>query len=135
MGKEILLVRHAKALKREEWKEDDCKRPLTKSGEEEFREFVLKIRPVFPKKAKVVSSPCERALKTAQVLKEILKVKLVVDELLKPDAEPKDYNKVVKKYKGNLILVGHEPDLSLFLNYLTCTSPSKIALKKEPLHY
>jgi len=38
--------------------------------------------------------------------------------------------KVVKKQKGNIALVGHEPDLSLFLNEITCLSPNRIAFKK-----
>ncbi len=132
MGKRIFLVRHAKALKREEWKKDDCLRPLTEEGIEEFKNFLEWLAPVLPKKALVISSPCERALQTAKLIAERVKGDLIVEELLSPDAEPEDYEKVIKKYKKkeNLILVGHEPDLSLFLNYLTCLSPSKLAFKK-----
>ncbi|WP_456456088.1 SixA phosphatase family protein [Thermovibrio sp.] len=130
MGKRVFLVRHAKALKREEWKGDDCKRPLTEKGKEEFREFLKWLKPVFPKRAKVVSSPCERALKTAQIISDFLGYDLKVENSLMPDAEPEDYEKVITKHRGNLILVGHEPDLSLFLNYITCISPSRLAFKK-----
>ena len=130
MGKRVFLVRHAKALKREEWKGDDCKRPLTEEGVEEFERFLSVILPVFPKGVRVVSSPCERALKTAEMIASKLGVELVVEELLSPDSEPEDYERVVKKYRGNLILVGHEPDISLFLNHLTCLSPSRVKIKK-----
>ena len=130
MGKRVFVVRHAKALKREDWKGDDCKRPLTKEGVEEFRRFIEWLKPVFPERVRVISSPCERALKTAEVLGELLKVKVKVDERIKPDAEPEDYLAVIKENRGDLILVGHEPDISLFLNAITCLSPSKLAFKK-----
>ncbi len=130
MGKRVFLVRHAKALKRQEWKGDDCKRPLTKEGKEEFKIFLNWLKPIFPKKAKVISSPCERALKTAEIISGLFGYDLKVESSLMPDAEPEDYEEVVRKYRGNLILVGHEPDLSLFLNYLTCISPAKLAFKK-----
>ena len=132
MGKRVFLVRHAKALKREKWNKDDCLRPLTEEGIEEFKKFLDWLEPILPEKALIVSSPCERALHTAKILAEKIRSELKVEELLSPDAEPEDYLKVLKKYgkRKNLILVGHEPDLSLFLNYLTCLSTSKIAFKK-----
>ncbi len=130
MGKRVFLVRHAKALKREEWKGDDCKRPLTREGVKEFREFIKWLLPVFPKRVKLISSPCERALRTAEIFAEFLKTDVAVDERLKPDAEPDDYTAVIKENRGNLILVGHEPDISLFLNSITCVSPAKLAFKK-----
>ncbi|WP_457677646.1 SixA phosphatase family protein [Thermovibrio sp.] len=130
MGKRVFIVRHAKALKRQEWKEDDCKRPLTKEGEKEFEEFINWLKPTFPKRVKIISSPCERALKTAEILAKELNAKVKVDERLKPDAEPEDYKGVIKDNRGNLILVSHEPDISLFLNSITCLSPSKVAVKK-----
>ena len=132
MGKRIFLVRHAKTLKREEWKKDDCLRPLTEEGIKEFKRFLDWLKPVLPEKTLIISSPCERALHTAELISERIDGELKVEELLSPDAEPEDYEKVIKKYKKekNLILVGHEPDLSLFLNYLTCLSPSKFAFKK-----
>lgn len=132
MGKRVFLVRHAKALKRENWDKDDCLRPLTEEGIKEFKAFLDWLSPVLPKKALIVSSPCERALHTAKLISKKLNAELKIEELLSPDAEPENYKKVLNKYKNrkNLFLVGHEPDLSLFLNYLTCLSPSKVAFKK-----
>ncbi|ADU97281.1 SixA phosphatase family protein [Thermovibrio ammonificans] len=130
MGKRVFLVRHAKAVDRREWDRDDCSRPLTPEGVEEFKSFLNWLLPVFPSSLKVVSSPCDRALETARILAELLNAPLKVDGRLAPDAEPEEYMEVVKAYRGNLALVGHEPDLSLFLNYLTCLSPAKVAFKK-----
>ena len=132
MGKRVFLVRHAKALKREEWGKDDCRRPLSEEGVEEFKKFLNWLGSVLPKRALIVSSPCERALHTAKLIAERIEGDLRVEEFLSPDADPENYEKVLRKYKRkrNLILVGHEPDLSLFLNHLTCLSPSRFAFKK-----
>jgi phosphohistidine phosphatase len=129
MGKRVFLVRHGKALKREEWKGDDCLRPLTEDGKREFLEFLRLLKPFLPNEGRVISSPCEIALKTAELLADFLSLPLIIDERLSPDSEPSDYLKVTRR-KGTLYLVGHEPELSLFLNYLTCISPSKLAFKK-----
>ncbi|RMA97230.1 SixA phosphatase family protein [Hydrogenothermus marinus] len=134
MGKKdirkIFLVRHAKAEKRENWEGDDCKRPLTEEGEKEFRKFTNFIVQILPEDIKIISSPCERALKTAKILAEVLYKEVNIEENLSPDAEPEDYLEVVKNYEGNIVLVGHEPDLSLFLNEITCISPNRVAFKK-----
>lgn len=126
----IFLIRHGKAEKRERWKGDDCERPLTEKGIKEFKTFSEWLIQIFPEDLTIISSPCERALKTAEILAELLRKEVVVDRRLSPDAEPEDYMKVIKKYKGNIALVGHEPDLSLFLNEITCLSPNRIAFKK-----
>ncbi|SNR71321.1 phosphohistidine phosphatase SixA [Desulfurobacterium atlanticum] len=128
--RKIFLIRHGKAVDREEWIGDDCKRPLTEEGEEEFREFAQKIKYLFPDDFIIVSSPCERALKTAQILKEITGQKLKITELLKPDAEVEDYLEVLEKFDGNIAIVAHEPDLSIFMNELLCINPSRIKFKK-----
>ncbi len=130
MGERVFVVRHAKALSRDEWKGDDCQRPLTEEGKREFEEFVSAISFIFPKSLKIVSSPCSRALETAEILSSCLNAEVSVDERLSPDAEPQDYLSVLEGVKGSVILVGHEPDISLFLNYLTCISPACIAFKK-----
>ena len=128
--RKIFLIRHAKAVDREEWVGDDCKRPLTEDGEKEFREFVQKIKSLFREDFLIVSSPCERALKTAQILKEVTEQKLKTTELLKPDAEVEDYLEVLEKFDGNIAIVAHEPDLSIFMNELLCINPSRIKFKK-----
>ncbi|WP_163327972.1 phosphohistidine phosphatase SixA [Desulfurobacterium thermolithotrophum] len=128
--RKIFLVRHGKAEKRENWEGDDCKRPLTEKGIKEFEAFSNWLSDILPEKVTIISSPCDRALETAKILAKTLGKEVIIENKLLPDAEPQSYMKVIKKHKGNLILVGHEPDLSLFLNELTCVSPNRIAFKK-----
>ncbi len=130
MGKRVFLIRHAKALSRDEWKRDDCLRPLTEEGTLEFKRFIEKISFIFPESLKVISSPCKRALETAEILSSRLRTELSVNEKLSPDAEPENYLSIIESEEENVALVGHEPDISLFLNYLTCLSPACIAFKK-----
>ncbi len=133
MGKDsrkVFIIRHAKALERSAWSGDDCDRPLTKEGEREFKKVAKTVRKIFPSDVTIISSPCERALKTAKILSKLLKRKVTVDPLLSPDASAKDYLEVLKKVKGNVILVGHEDDISSFLSAAVLIDKDRISVKK-----
>ncbi len=128
--RKIFLVRHGKAVNGEDWEGDDCKRPLTGEGIEDFRFFAVNIKNLLPQDFVIVSSPCERALKTAKILQDITGKKLEVSKLLEPDAEVEDYLEVLERYNNNIIIVAHEPELSIFMNELLCINPSRIKFKK-----
>ncbi|OMH41372.1 SixA phosphatase family protein [Desulfurobacterium indicum] len=128
--REIFLIRHAKAVDRENWKGDDCDRPLKEKGKIEFRAFAERIKNLFPEKITIVSSPCARAVETAKILSEIIRSDVKTTELLLPDADVDDYLKVLKKFEGDIAIVAHQPDLSIFLNELICVNPSRIKFKK-----
>src|SRR4051812_33311279 len=65
----LYLVRHAVAYKRdwERWP-DDSKRPLTPEGEEEFVGAARGLASVVPEVDVLLSSPYERAWRTAEIL-------------------------------------------------------------------
>ncbi|WP_457567765.1 SixA phosphatase family protein [Desulfurobacterium sp.] len=128
--REIYLIRHAKAVSRENWKGSDCDRPLKEKGKREFREFVERIKGLFPSKLVIVSSPCSRAVETARILAEVVKAEVRTTKLLLPDAEVDDYVEVLSEFDGNVAIVAHQPDLSIFLNELVCINPSRIRFKK-----
>ncbi|WP_456397157.1 SixA phosphatase family protein [Desulfurobacterium sp.] len=128
--KEIFLIRHAKAVDRENWQDDDCDRPLKEKGRKEFRVFAERIKNLFPGKITIVSSPCARALETAKILSYVIGVDVKTTELLLPDTDVDNYLKVLKKFDGNIAIVAHQPDLSIFLNELVCINPSRINFKK-----
>ncbi|WP_456484578.1 SixA phosphatase family protein [Desulfurobacterium sp.] len=128
--REIFLIRHAKAVDRENWKGDDCDRPLKEKGRKEFRAFAERIKNLFPEKLTIVSSPCARALETAQILSDVIGADVKTTELLFPDADVDDYLKVLKKFDGDIAIVAHQPDLFIFLNELVCINPSRIKFKK-----
>jgi phosphohistidine phosphatase len=83
----------------------------------------------------IVSSPYLRAKQTAEILVKVLKYKheLVFTELLLPLANVNDLiGEINEKYSvGELVLVGHEPGLSILLGTLIARNPDlAINMKK-----
>lgn len=76
----VYLIRHAEALAREDWSEDDKDRPLTEKGEKQ----ALALAKALAKSgiAEVRTSPAIRCRETVAPLAASLKIKLVVDEEL-----------------------------------------------------
>ena len=69
---DVYLVRHAAAFDRDpdRWP-DDGRRPLTPKGEEEFRLAARGLARLVSRVDAVLSSPYERAWRTAQILSEL----------------------------------------------------------------
>ena len=118
----VYLVRHAVAHKRdpERWP-DDSKRTLTPEGEEEFRGAARGLGRVVPEVEVLLSSPYERAWRTAEILAEqtgwLAPEKLPA---LEPDVLPEKVVIALKTYaeKQSIALVGHRPSLHELAVYL-----------------
>ena len=69
---ELYLVRHADAFQKDpdRWRHDG-KRPLTPEGEKEFRLAVRGLARIVPKVDVILSSPFQRAWRTAEMLSEL----------------------------------------------------------------
>ena len=68
----------------------------------------------------VVTSPYRRCVETARPLASILDRPLVEDRRLRPGFESTDFAGIVEGHPDlDLALVGHEPDLSSLLHYLS----------------
>ena len=76
----VYLIRHAEALSREEWSEEDKDRPLTEKGEKQ----ALSLAKALAKSgiAEVRTSPATRCRETVAPLAAALKLELKVDEEL-----------------------------------------------------
>jgi phosphohistidine phosphatase len=111
---ELCLVRHAAAIDR------------TVDIPEEMRYLVPEGRALFRKTARtmlkrglepnlILSSPLVRAVQTAEILAESLEYNgpLVVTNELSPGLDLAGLERILQYYKpvGELVLVGHEPDL------------------------
>lgn len=66
--KQIILVRHAKAVERTDWTEKDFDRPLTVSGINSNRIVANYLRLIGVKPDRIVASPSERTRSTANDL-------------------------------------------------------------------
>ena len=101
------------------WTKPDDERPLTDFGKKEVRQVAKFINRLKVKAELIVTSPLPRALQTAEVAAEELKTKLRQDEALEPGFGISELRTVVKRHGSKvLMLVGHEPDLSMLVSSL-----------------
>ncbi len=129
----ILFIRHAKALERSEWKEDDLLRPLSEEGIQKAKDFFACIRKLY-KIDVIITSQATRALQTAKLLINYYpNAKYFETDRLSPGASIIDIEKVIDDFRGyeHIALIGHEPDFSLAIAHLIgCGSGGNIRLKK-----
>ena len=118
----LYLVRHAVAYKRDpdRWP-DDSRRPLTPEGEEEFRGAARGLGRVVPEVEVLLSSPYERAWRTAEILAE--QSGWPTPEMfpaLEPDIPPGKVVLALESYAGkqSIALSGHRPGLHELAVYL-----------------
>lgn len=136
---ELYIVRHAIAEEREQFllkSLDDSLRPLTLEGQRKFKKIAKRLNALMGPIDVIVTSPYLRAQQTAELLQKFYpKVKLLNSEALVPTANPEDF---VKWCHGNLLkkmnrilVVGHEPNLSILASWLLFgEKDSRIRLKK-----
>ena len=118
----LYLVRHAIAYGRdpERWP-DDSRRPLTPEGEEDFRGAARGLGRVVPEVDTLLSSPYERAWRTAEILAE--QAGWPAPEglpALEPEIPPYKVVLALETYAGvgSMALVGHRPGLHELAAYL-----------------
>jgi len=118
----VYLIRHAVAHKRdpERWP-DDSRRPLTPEGEEEFIGAARGLAHAVPEVEVLLSSPYERAWRTAEILAEQPGWP-EPEELpaLEPDVPPEKIVIALETYveKQSIALAGHRPGLYELAVYL-----------------
>jgi phosphohistidine phosphatase len=118
----LYLIRHALAHKRdpERWP-DDSRRPLTPEGEEAFMGAACGLARIVPEVEVLLSSPYERAWRTAEILAEQTgwpaPEKLPA---LEPDVPPGKVVIALQTCQGNqsIALTGHRPGLHELAVYL-----------------
>ena len=133
---DLYLVRHAVAYGRdpERWP-DDGKRPLTPQGEEYFRKAASGMGRVAPRVDVLLSSPFERAWRTAEVLvEETSWPEPKPFPALKPEVPPEQVLIALETYAEAeyLALVGHRPGLHELASYLITgdANGAEIRIKK-----
>ncbi len=115
----LYLLRHGKA-DWPEWAGPDDERPLTREGIEEMRVVAaalkrLKVAPDF-----ILSSPLLRALQTADIAAKELGIALERSPELAPGFDRRKCDTLVaSRPKGDVMMVGHEPDFSGLIRALT----------------
>jgi phosphohistidine phosphatase len=110
----ILLVRHGKAVPRGTPGIPDDARPLTKEGEESFRQASAGIARLVERPAGLLASPLPRAFRTAEILADAWGK---IAPLEAPALAGGSFVDVAELLEGcdsraTVALVGHEPHLS-----------------------
>jgi phosphohistidine phosphatase len=130
----VILFRHGPAGTRNasRWP-DDAKRPLTPAGENKSRRAAAGLRRIEKDVDRILTSPLERADRTARIVAEELGVEcLETLDALAPDGA---HGKVVealnaRPQRETIVLVGHEPHLGLLAAHLLFKSDTPLPLKK-----
>jgi len=136
----IFLLRHGLAVEREEmdFAGDDA-RPLTPKGRRQLRKVAAAMRLLKLDLSVIFSSPLVRAQQTTEVIVKQLKFKRkpVITYDLRPggNAEKLIHQlAALKPVPRNILLVGHEPDLSELLSLLVAgTITGGFSFKKAGL--
>lgn len=136
----LYILRHADADKRDEDKyTDDNLRPLVKKGKNKTERIAKFLKKRKNKVALILTSPAERCLEAAKIIRKDLKLpkeQLVKLDCLLPEGSNADLIAEIKeKYMvDSLLVVGHDPNLSLLISQLLTGTPElPIDLKKGGL--
>jgi phosphohistidine phosphatase len=120
----IFILRHGIAVERgTAGFEKDADRPLTRKGERQLQKSATVMKKMKLHFDLILSSPYERAKRTAEIVAEELKLKkrLKFTDALKYENGPAAVLSQVARLKPapkNLLLVGHEPYLSQLISLL-----------------
>lgn len=134
---QVLVIRHAIAEDRERFArtgQDDGLRPLTARGRRRMRDGVRGLRGVSGRIDLLATSPLTRAAETARIVAAAYRgVKTVEVPHLRPDAPVQPLLKWLQEFRNTsrVALVGHEPQLGVFVSWLlTGLQESFVRLKK-----
>ena len=118
----LVLLRHAKAVKRSEWNDYDLDRPLSPEGVEQAKRLVSQLEPFGIEG--IFSSDASRCYSTVEPLSEYLTLKVTVAAELNEEGYEKDsklalnYVRHLMRYPGNQLVAGHNPIIPEILTKL-----------------
>ncbi len=126
----LTILRHGKAVEREAWHGDDRDRPLTREGIVQTRTALRALSGVITAE-EVWTSPWKRARQTAELAAELWDLPLTEYPWLAGEStEIPEWSRCLRG-AGEVVLVGHEPDLGRFIGMLLGGQP--MPLKKAGL--
>ena len=128
----IYLVRHGDAEKTAIGKKD-FDRDLTPEGKTKIKSTVIYWKNFLPEISAIISSPYVRALNTAKIIAEVYEFKneIIVDKKISPGSKTDNIIEIANSIEGEeIIIVGHQPDLSLHASNLVSNGSAGIEFKK-----
>ena len=118
---ELYLLRHAHAGDPEGWTGDDAARPLSPKGEGQAERLGAFLAGVAFRPDAIVSSPKVRARRTAELVAAPLGIEVRLDDRLGGSFDAATVDSILADLGGasRPVLVGHDPDFSELLAWLT----------------
>jgi phosphohistidine phosphatase len=137
----LFILRHASAGIRRTNPLLDVKRPLDKEGKRDCLRLAHILNALNVQFDLIVSSPLKRCLQTASLVgtETGYEAPILHSKALAPNATLKDFHKLLQESANaeNLLVVGHNPNLTSFLGSLLvpsdATNPLSIRLRKGSL--
>jgi phosphohistidine phosphatase len=133
----LFILRHASAGLRRKNPLLDLKRPLDKEGKKHCLQLAYVLNALNIQFDLIISSPLKRCLQTASLVgtETGYEAQILNSNALAPEATLKDFQKLLREnsHAENLLVVGHNPNLTSFLGALLVTAASpeaKIRLRK-----
>src|SRR6266852_8644023 len=118
----LFILRHASAGIRRTNSLLDLKRPLDKDGKRHCLHLAHVLNALKIQFDLIVSSPLKRSLQTASLVgtETGYEAQILLSNALAPEATLKDFQKLLRECskRENLLLVGHNPNLTTFLGSL-----------------
>jgi phosphohistidine phosphatase len=130
----LYVLRHASAGTRRPNPTIDVKRPLDKEGKQQCLLVGTYLNGLKVQFDRIVSSPLKRSQQTAcYVGTEVgYESEIVISNALSPGATLRDFQALIDSLDGNenVLLVGHNPNISTFLVSLFSTGKTSLRLRK-----
>jgi phosphohistidine phosphatase len=133
----LYILRHASAGLRRKNPILDLKRPLDKEGKKHCLQLAYVLNALNIQFDLIVSSPLKRCLQTASLIgtETGYEAQILTSNALAPEATFPQFQKLLREnpHAENLLVVGHNPNLSSFLGSLLVPATSteaKIRLRK-----
>lgn len=118
----LILLRHAKAIKRSDWNDYDLDRPLSPEGVEQGKRLISQLVPFGIEG--IFSSDASRCYATVEPLSEFLNLKVTATADLNEESYEEDskqalnYVRHLMRYPGNQLVAGHNPIIPEILTKL-----------------
>ena len=135
MSRCVLVIRHAEAEELEEARQagrEEHQRELTRDGRRKMREGARGLKQLVDSIEHIAASPLTRALQTAELVSEAFPTaKRHRYSGLAPGVQHPELLRWITRQKGTVAIVGHEPDLSLWIGYMTTGEARSLVLMKK----
>ena len=131
----VYVIRHAEAeepVDAAKARRNDAQRQLTEAGRRDMRKGARGLASLTDDIALILSSPVVRAMETAEILHGAFpQAEVRQEKLLSPGFDPGELLDAIAGTTTPMALVGHEPDLSQWIGYMTTGSPRSLVRMKK----